>query len=224
VSISGFVTTAAGGENSINLLVEGMHCPSCVAIIEGAMKKQAEVTSARLNLSTKRLRVSWRGAADLGDKWLAVINGMGYRAVPFDTETSETSEKKEERLLFRTLAVAGFASGNLMLFSVPLWSSDLVEMGTATRTFFHWIQAAIAVPAIIYCGRPFYNSAWKALKERHTNMDVPISVAVILATLMSLFETVTHGRHSYFDSGVMLLFFLLIGRYLEARARMICCR
>lgn len=219
MSSAGFVTTAAGGENSINLLVEGMHCPSCVAIIEGAMKKQAEVTSARLNLSTKRLRVSWSGAADLGDKWLAVINGMGYRAVPFDPKTSETAEKKEERLLFRTLAVAGFASGNLMLFSVPLWSSDVVEMGIATRTFFHWIQAAIAIPAIIYCGRPFYNSAWKALKEGHTNMDVPISVAVILATLMSLFETITHGRYSYFDSGVMLLFFLLIGRYLEARAR-----
>ncbi len=214
-----FITTEPDGTRSLNVLVDGMHCPSCVAIIEGALKKQAAVTTARLNLSTKRLRIGWNGALELGDQWVALINAMGYRAMPFDPETAETEEKKEEKLLLRCLAVAGFASGNLMLFSVPLWSSDAVEMGDATRTFFHWVQAAIAIPAIAYCGIPFYRSAWKALRLWHTNMDVPISVAVILATLMSLFETVTFGAHSYFDSAVMLLFFLLIGRYLEARAR-----
>jgi|CXWL01.1.fsa_nt_gi Cu2+-exporting ATPase len=219
MSITNFITTETDGTHSLNLLVDGMHCPSCVAIIEGALKKQETVTSARLNLSTKRLHVVWKGAVEIGESFISLINSMGYRAVPFDPKTSETFEKKEEKFLLRCLAVAGFASGNLMLFSVPLWSSDTVEMGSATRTFFHWVQAAIAIPAVAYCGLPFYISAWKALKEFRTNMDVPISVAVILATLMSIFETTTFGHHSYFDSGVMLLFFLLIGRYLEARAR-----
>lgn len=214
-----FISTEPDGTHSVNLLVDGMHCPSCVAIIETAMMKQGAVTTARLNLSTKRLRIKWKGAAELGDTWINLINCMGYRAVPFDPATAETSEKKEEKFLLRCLAVAGFASGNLMLFSIPLWTSDGVEMGAATRTFFHWVQAAIAIPAIAYCGIPFYRSAWKALRAWKTNMDVPISIAVILATLMSLFETVTFGSHSYFDSAVMLLFFLLIGRYLEARAR-----
>ncbi len=214
-----FIATEADGTHSVNLLVDGMHCPSCVAIIEGALKKQGAVRQARLNLSTKRLRIHWNGAAELGDSWISLINSMGYRAVPFDPETAETAEKKEEKFLLRCLAVAGFASGNLMLFSIPLWTSNGVEMGVATRTFFHWVQAAIAIPAIAYCGIPFYQSAWKALRAWKTNMDVPISVAVILATLMSLFESVTFGSHSYFDSAVMLLFFLLIGRYLEARAR-----
>lgn len=203
----------------LNLLVDGMHCPSCVAIIESALKKQEAITSARLNLSTKRLKVSWKGAADLGDRWVDLINTMGYRAVPFDPETAETAEKKEEKFLLRTMAVAGFASGNMMLFSVPLWTSDPSTMGEETRLMFQWIQALIAVPAIAYCGQPFYRSAWRALKEYRTNMDVPISVAVILATLMSFFEFANHGLHTYFDSGVMLLFFLLIGRYLDARAR-----
>jgi P-type Cu2+ transporter len=214
-----FIAIESDGAHSLNLLVDGMHCPSCVAIIEKALNKQEAVITARLNLSTKRLRVTWKGDLGMGERWVELINGMGYRAVPFDPETAETSEKKEENFLFRCLAVAGFASGNLMLFSVPLWSSDMMEMGAATRTFFHWIQAAIAIPAIAYCGIPFYASAWKALRSYKTNMDVPISVAVILATLMSLFETITFGSHSYFDSAVMLLFFLLIGRYLEARAR-----
>lgn len=219
IPIEQFVGTETDGAHTLHLLVDGLHCPSCVAIIEGALKKESEVTGARLNLSTRRLNVSWRGLPQLGERWITLINGMGYRAVPFDPATSETAEKKEEKLLLRCLAVAGFASGNLMLFSVPLWSSDSLEMGEATRTFLHWVQALIAIPAIAYCGLPFYRSAWKALKTWHTNMDVPISVAVILATLMSIYETATLGAHSYFDSGVMLLFFLLIGRYLEARAR-----
>ncbi len=219
MNLAPFITDDENGDRSIHLLVDGMHCPSCVALIEGALKKQPAVRSARLNLSTKRLNIIWHGAAELGEQWISLITSMGYRAVPFDPATSQTMEKKEESFLLRCLAVAGFASGNLMLFSIPLWSSDSVEMGEATRTFFHWLQAAIAIPAIAYCGQPFYRSAWKALKEFHTNMDVPISVAVLLATLMSLFETATFGAHSYFDSAVMLLFFLLIGRYLEARAR-----
>lgn len=219
MSSAHFITTEADGSHSLHLLVDGMHCPSCVAIIEGALKKQEPIQAARLNLSTKRLRVVWTGATDLGDQWVALINGMGYRAVPYDTADAESDEKKAEKLLLRCMAVAGFASGNLMLFSVPLWSSDPQQMGEATRTFFHWVQALIAIPAIAYCGIPFYRSAWHALRVLKTNMDVPISVAVILATLMSVFETITFGQHSYFDSAVMLLFFLLVGRYLEARAK-----
>lgn len=219
MSSNHFIISEPDGSYSLNLLVDGMHCPSCVAIIENALKKQDAVQAARLNLSTKRLRVNWQGKADLSDTWIELINDMGYRAVAFDPETADTSEKAEEKFLLRCMAVAGFASGNLMLFSIPLWTSDGVEMGAATRSFFHWLQAAIAIPAIIYCGIPFYRSAWNALRSGKTNMDVPISVAVILATLMSLFETMTFGQHSYFDSGVMLLFFLLIGRYMEARAR-----
>ncbi len=219
MSADHFITQDSNGVFHLNLLVEGMHCPSCVALIEDTLLKQPEVTLARLNLSTKRLNLAWKGNKGQGDSYIALINSMGYRAAPFDPATSETFEKREEKGLLRALAVAGFASGNLMLFSIPLWTSDGVEMGEATRSFFHWIQAAIALPAIIYCGLPFYRSAWKALKQKHTNMDVPISIAVILATGMSLFETTTFGRHSYFDSCVMLLFFLLIGRYLEARAK-----
>ena len=216
---SAHYVTEEGGQHALNVLVDGMHCPSCVAIIESALKKQPTITAARLNLSTKRLHITWRGEAKLGDTWIALINSMGYHAVPFDPESSERFEQREEKFLLRCLAVAGFASGNLMLFSVPIWSSDALEMGDGIRTLFHWVQAAIAIPAIAYCGQPFYRSAWAALKQYRTNMDVPISLAVILATGMSLFETATHGAHSYFDSGVMLIFFLLIGRYLEARAR-----
>ena len=120
--------TSENGENSLNLLIDGMHCPSCVAIIENALKKQEEVTHARLNLSTKRLNVKWKGDAEKGDAWIELINSMGYKAVPFDASTSETMEQKEEKFLLKAMGVAGFASGNLMLFSIPLWMSDSFQM------------------------------------------------------------------------------------------------
>lgn len=217
--VAPFLSKGEQAEHALNLLVEGMHCPSCVAIIEGAMQKHPEVVKARLNLSTRRLRLEWNGAAELGQALTTQIDQMGYRAMPFDAESAETQEQRESKFLLRTLAVAGFASGNLMLFSIPMWTADAVEMGGATRNLFQWIQVFIAIPAILYCGLPFFRSAWLALKERRTNMDVPISVAVILTTLMSLFEIWHRGYHSYLDSAVMLLFFLLIGRYLDAAAR-----
>jgi len=105
------------------------------------------------------------------------------------------------------------------MISIGLWSEEVEFMGVATQDFLHWISVIIALPAIIYSGRPFFFSSINALKKRHANMDVPISLAIILASMMSLFETINHGEHIYFDSAVMLLFFLLIGRYLDIRAK-----
>ena len=98
-----------------------------------------------------------------------------------------------------------------MLFSVSIWSgADAV-----TRDLFHWISALIALPAVAFAGQSFFRSAWASLKGGHLNMDVPISLAVILAAGMSLIETINHGEEAYFDASVSLLFFLLIGRTLD---------
>ena len=106
-----------------------------------------------------------------------------------------------------------------MLLAVAVWSGQFYAMGTATRGFLHWFEALIALPAIAYAGRPFFRSAFAALRAGHTNMDVPISLAVILVPAMSLVETIRGGGQAYFDSAVTLLFFLLVGRYLDQRAR-----
>jgi Cu2+-exporting ATPase len=106
-----------------------------------------------------------------------------------------------------------------MLLSVSVWAGHFQDMGPATRDLLHWFSALVALPAVAYAGRPFFRSALGALRARRTNMDVPISIGVILATAMSLFETITGGEHAYFDSAVMLLFFLLVGRYLDRLAR-----
>ncbi len=119
-------------------------------------------------------------------------------------------DKARTRLL-QAVGLSGFAATNIMLLSVSVWSGA----DAATRDLFHWISAAIAAPTLIYAGRFFYASAWNALKRGRTNMDVPIALAITLSYAVSLWETIHHGEHAWFDATVTLLFFLLIGRTLD---------
>jgi Cu2+-exporting ATPase len=204
--------------HSLTLQVEGMHCASCAWRIESTLNALPEV-KARVNFSTERLKVDWKGDKEKANELAHAVASLGFRVAPFNAAEKNAHGKEEEKFLLRCLAVSGFASGNLMLFSLALWFSHGEAMGEATRALMHWVMALISLPTIIYAGRPFFYSAWGALKNRHTNMDVPISLAVMLAALMSLHETLRHGPYVYFDASVMLLFFLLIGRYLDKKAR-----
>jgi len=123
------------------------------------------------------------------------------------------------RRLLRGLAVAGFAAMNIMLLSVSVWSGNVTDITPETRDFFHWASALIALPAAAYAGQPFFANAWRALRARSVNMDVPISLGVTLALAISVIETANHAEHAYFDSAVMLLFFLLVGRTLDHAMR-----
>ncbi|MCB1531959.1 MAG: cadmium-translocating P-type ATPase [Alphaproteobacteria bacterium] len=207
------------GSHSLSVLVRGVHCAACIQKIEGTLKRLPEVRAARLNFSTGRLTVEWSGAADSADAYVRAVEALGYEVHPFDAKDEESAVKSEERFLLLCLGVAGFAAGNIMLLSVGVWASTAETMGMATRDFLHWVSALIALPTILFSGRVFFRSALRALSAGHTNMDVPISLALMLAGGMSLFEVLNHGEHVYFDSAVMLIFFLLIGRYLDFRAR-----
>jgi Cu2+-exporting ATPase len=208
------------GADRLELIVFGARCAGCIAKIEGAMKAIDGVSDARLNLSTGRLSLSWPAGAVVPRRLVESLNALGYRTAPFDAQKSERASDDESRMLLRCLAVAGFAAANIMLLSVSVWSGADGEMGEATRTLLHWISAAIAIPAVAYCGRPFFRSAWSALRAGRANMDVPISLGVMLALALSIAESLRGGEHAYFDAAVMLLFFLLIGRYLDCRLRL----
>lgn len=213
-----FILHEKNGDNVLHLLVDGMQCANCAFRIEDALNKEPGV-AARVNLTTKRLTLRWHAPAASPAPLLQVVSGLGYKLTPFDAGKKNSAEKEEEKFLLLCMAVAGFASGNIMLLSVPLWSTTAATMGISTRDLMHWVSALIAIPTIVFAGRPFFRSAWSKLKHGATNMDVPISVALILTTGMSLFETAQHGEYAYFDSVVMLLFLLLIGRYLDRRTR-----
>ena len=216
---SGFAETGKDeGTYTLHIMVDGMRCAACAWRIESELNAQSDV-KARVNLSTNRLVINWRGAKERCNELIAKASNLGFTLTPFDPEIEKSIEQSEEKFLLKCIVISGFASSTIMMFSLALWFSTKEEMGEATRDLMHWASALFALPAIAYAGQPYFASAWNALKNMRTNMDVPISLAVILAAAMSLFETIRHGEFVYFDSSTMLLFFLLIGRYLDKKAR-----
>lgn len=218
LSYSSFIEQTQDGENRLSLMVEGIHCAGCIARIEKKILEVPDVRSARLNFSTRRLVVTWQGDMTLADQFAQDLIDMGYPVHPFHHK-KDTHQNTEERTLLFALGVSGFAMGNIMLLSFGLWLAGPATMGVGMRDFLHLISALIAIPAVAYAGQPFFKSALRVLAKGHTNMDVPISVGLLLTSGISLFQLFQHGEHAYFDSAVMLMFFLLAGRYLDARIR-----
>lgn len=217
--LSVFVRHRDGGIASMELAVDGIRCAGCMQAIESGLTREPAILGARVNLALKRVSVEWREALLRPEAVVDKLGALGFKAYPFVAERQEDGAVAEERSLMRRLGVAGFASMNIMLLSVAVWAGNSGDIDPTTRDFFHWLSALIALPTAAYAGRPFFESALRALKAGAVNMDVPITIGVVLALVMSVAETWTHGRHAYFDGVVMLLFFLLIGRYLDQLMR-----
>ena len=217
--LSGFLGRKASGEGTVELLVPGARCAACMAKIERGLAALPDVGQARLNLTTHKLSVTFKGAGDPG-VILAALDDLGYRASLFDPAEAKAADDREGRRLTLALGVAGFGVGNVMMFSVPVWAGLFgQELEPATRTLMYWLSAIIATPCALYAGLPFFQSAWFSLRRRRANMDVPISIGVILTLLVSFSETLQGGRHAYFDAAVSLLFLLLIGRWLDHKLK-----
>lgn len=191
------------------------HCAACMSTVENGLQAVPGVQSARVNLTQRRVSVD--ASPDIiAESLIPILASLGYEAHELDPGLlSSTETDRQGRELLMRLGVAGFAMMNVMLLSVAIWSGA----GDATRDMFHWISAAIALPTVVFAGQPFFKSAWASLRVGRLGMDVPISLAIILASSISLFETIYSGHHAYFDAAVMLTFFLLAGRYLDHRTR-----
>jgi P-type Cu2+ transporter len=207
--------TAAEGPGSVQISLPTIHCAACISAVERGLAGAPGVRNARVNLTLKRVSVETDPGVPVEDL-ISLIEGLGYEAHELDSSVLAATEidRKGRDLLMR-LAVAFFANMNVMLLSVAVWSGA----EGMTRDMFHWLSAMIAIPTIAFSGRPFFESAWSALRVWRLNMDVPISLAMVLAVALSLWETSLSGKHAYFDAAIMLTFFLLLGRYLDYRTR-----
>lgn len=205
----------AAREAGLVLSLPTAHCAVCISDVERALSSLPGVTSARVNLTLKRVSVVAEPQVT-AEMLIQRLEAIGYPAHELDPGLlSVTETDRRSRDLLMRLGVAGFSMMNIMLLSVAVWSGA----EAATRDLFHWISAAIALPTLAFAGQPFFQSAWRSLKARRLGMDVPISLALILASAISLFETIHSGEHAYFDAAVSLCFFLLAGRYLDYRSR-----
>ncbi|WP_066702754.1 heavy metal translocating P-type ATPase [Celeribacter ethanolicus] len=197
------------------LSLPAIYCAACISGVERELTKQPGVRAARVNLTLKRAQVEADEDVSV-DALIGALTKAGYEAYELDASAiSATETDKKGRAILTRIAVSGFAVMNVMLLSIAVWSGA----SDVTRDMFHWVSAAIALPAIAYAAQPFFGSAWTALKAKRLNMDVPISLAILLAGGMSLFETIESGQHAYFDAALSLTFFLLAGRYLDYRTR-----
>jgi P-type Cu2+ transporter len=219
IDFSHYLKPAGVGFLHLDLAVEGINCAGCMTKIERNLSGIPDVTSARVNLTNRRLALEWKEGAVDPALFLDRLAELGYRAYPFEPASAETEEAERARALLRRLGVAAFAAMNVMMLSVPVWSGNVGDMLPEQRDFFHWLSALIVLPAAAYSAQPFFASAWTALRARGVNMDVPISIGIVLALAMSLFETATHAEHAYFDAAIMLIAFLLAGRYLDQNMR-----
>jgi Cu2+-exporting ATPase len=193
-------------------------CGGCLKTIETALAGTPGVLSARANLSARRVTVALDPAVTSPDLVIAAIKAAGFSAAPLIEGRDEVHAARVGELMPR-VGVAGFAAANIMLLSVSVWSGHASDMDDAMKTLFHWISALIALPAIAYSGQPFFKSALSALKAGRLNMDVPISLGIILATAMSFVQTMRGTDQVYFDAATMLVFFLLVGRLLDESMR-----
>ena len=216
---SHYVRNAGPGLQHIDLAVEGVHCAGCMAKIERGLSAIPDVTLARVNLTDHRVALEWREGTLDPARFIDRLAELGYKAYPYETASAEASEVEQSRFLLSCLGVAAFATMFVMMLSVSVWSGIGGDMAPGQRDFFHWLSALVTLPAAAYAGQPFFRSAWRALKVKSVNMDVPISIGVILVLAMSVVETINHAEHTYFDAAIMLLAFLLVGRVLDQNMR-----
>ena len=214
VDLSRYVRHDETGGSQFAVSVKGARCASCINKIETGVKALPGIADARLNLSTGKLLASWRDKSISPDLVLRRVRDLGYEAQPYDAPLVRDETEREGLFLLRCLAVAAFGA----IFAVGLtdaiwWGGS--DMSASLRQTFFWLAGTVAVPVTLYAGQPFFRSAWNALRAKSTNMDVPISAALLLSLGLSLYQTATRQLHTYFDAAVMLAFLLLIGRYLD---------
>ncbi|MFT6676105.1 MAG: Cu2+-exporting ATPase [Sulfitobacter sp.] len=205
---------AASAGEVIHLSLPSIHCAGCIATVERGLLAREEVHNARVNLNRKQVVITTRHGTS-PEALMDHLTALGIEAHLLDLDALGQDGDRDGRALLIRIAIAGFAMMNVMLMSVAVWSGA----SDATRDLFHWLSAAITLPALAYAAQPFFRNAWVALRVGCLNMDVPISLALVLTAGMSVYETAAGGHAAYFDATLSLTCFLLIGRYLDHRCR-----
>jgi len=214
-----FTNTLADGSRQARLMVEGIHCAACVWLIEKALSGMAGVIKAEVNLVHHRLLLQWQPDTVSLPQIMTRLAALGYAAVPFNLEHIEGALHQQNRQLLFRLGFAGFGAMNIMWISIALYAGAFSGISAEYRQFFYWVSLAIATPVLLYSGGPILSSAWRGLRQARLSMDLPISIGALATFSYSLWQTIQGKEHVYFDTVVVFLFVILIGRYLEALAR-----
>ncbi|MCY4338603.1 MAG: cation-translocating P-type ATPase [Gammaproteobacteria bacterium] len=214
-----FVRKVDVATRETTLLVEGITCPSCIRKIEQGLAALGGVSACAINFSSHQARVRWDPRRLRLSGILAEIARLGYRAFPCGGEQEQAQFAESRRAGLLRIGLAGVLAMQVMMISIGLYAGQGGAMDAELRDFLRWVAALLTLPVLVYCARPFYLGAMHGLRNLAPGMDVPVSLGLTLAYLGSLWATWTQAGHVYFDSVVMLVFFLSLSRYLEFMAR-----
>ncbi|MCG9731065.1 cadmium-translocating P-type ATPase [Shewanella sp. Isolate13] len=205
--------------NEVSLTVDGITCAACAWLIEHKISKLQGVASVQVNSTTQRALISWDASQIKLSKILNQISQIGYQAAPFQVDEQEIKSKGDGRKFLLRLGLAGFATMQVMMFALALYSGYFTDLDTEYRDYFRWVSMLFAAPVVFYSAQPFYFSAVRSLLMGRVNMDVSVSIAICGAYIASCIETVNGTGEVYFESVSMFTFFLLLGRFFEQNAR-----
>jgi Cu2+-exporting ATPase len=201
------------------LTIEGISCSACAWLIEMQVSKLDGINKINVNATTQRATVQWQESQVKLSKILSLIDKIGYHGLPFKASTAEKVNKKQAKDFIRRLGISGILMMQVMMIAFGLYFGAFADMAEHNVVYLRWVSLFLTIPIVTYGAYPFYKSAFFALKARQLSMDVPVSIAIILAFLASTWATFTQQGEVYFESVSMFTFLLLIGKFLEFRAR-----
>jgi len=215
-------TRTTNQQTSVTLLIEGLRCSACSWLIDQVLRRHAGVRDVSVNAATGRASISWDGTKlDLAEIMRSIAQ-LGYVPHPATDETVTRALREERRDSLKRLAVAGFGMMQVMMFAVAVYSAELANeiMEPRLLSYFRMVSLLVATPVMFYAGAPILLSAWNSLRSRSIGMDVPVSIALMLAYGASVWNTFSSaGGEVYFDSVTMFIFFLTLGRFVQMSVR-----
>ena len=214
-----FVKAEDNGIQCADILIDGVSCAACTWLIENALQSESGINDVHLNLQDKRLRVRWDSSKTQLSTLVGKVASLGYSPKPYLADTLKDSQRDEHRLFLKRLGVAFIGMMQVGMFAIGLHAGDISDISVEYRDYLRWVSALVATPVVFYAAGPFFSNAWRSLLAKSAGMDLPVSIAIGIAYLLSMIATIAGTGAVYFDSIIMFTFLLLLGRYLEMRAR-----
>ncbi|WED23191.1 cadmium-translocating P-type ATPase [Vibrio sp. JC009] len=205
--------------SEVTLSLEGVTCAACAWLIEKQINDQSGVDSIRVNTTTNRAILRWDNSTAKLSELLSAIHQLGYKASPFESDRQEASYQQSMKQYLYRLGIAGLATMQVMMLAVALYFEIFGDLDAEFKQYLRVVSLIFATPVLLYSALPFYLNAWRSIRGKTLGMDVPVSIALIFAYVASLIAVVTEQGEVYFESVSMFTFFLLLGRFLELRAR-----
>lgn len=202
------------------LTVDGISCAACAWLIEMQLSKVSGIKTINVNATTQRATVRWEESKLKLSQILKAIDKIGYKALPFKASRVEESNQAKSKAFIKRLGISGILMMQVMMIAVGLYFGAFSGMSEYTELYLRWASMLLTIPIISYGALPFYIGAINTLKIKRLSMDVPVSIAITLAFTASVWATISQQGEVYFESVAMFTFLLLIGKFLEFRARL----